>query len=445
MRNYVLDTNILMQDPEAIFKFEEHDVTIPLVVADELDSLKNSRDFETALQAKRANRVLRDFIDEDSRTLPGGGTLHFVAERDTEGFPEFLDVNKTDHVVLQTIRYMEKHSDNPVVLITKDHALAIKAAKYFGIAVEDYRNQQVRLNYTGRREIYVSEEIIAAFYRDGETELPEEVMKANGLYPNTFLVLKALENEQISAIGIFQNGKVHPLSRQDDPMSGVTPLNVGQKFAKEALLTDVDKAPLVMMAGPAGTAKTFLAIAAGLEMIEQEKVRQVLLLRPQAFFDADIGYLPGSEQEKIQPLMRPFVDNLSVLLKMKGMNREEINRTIDSYLEFGLIRAESFTYIRGRSITDSFIIIDEAQNATRSQIIGAITRAGIGSKIVITGDPKQVDTPRLDSFNNGLVFAMDAMKYSPLSYELTFYQSECKRSELAKDAIARLTKGEEDY
>lgn len=438
MKNYVLDTNILMQDSEAIYKFEENDVYIPLVVADELDNLKNHRDSETALQAKRANHVLKDFLKNDDPTLPGGGTLHFVAERELHGFPDWMEKNKPDHIILQTTRYIQNLTNDPTILITNDNALAVKARQYFGIPVEDYRNQQVRLKYTGRETLYVPETVIRDIYVHGEAEIPADIREQYKLFPNTFLVLKALENEQNSAIGIYRDGFVQALRHLDENMSGVTPLNVGQKFAKEALMADIDEAPLVMMAGPAGTAKTFLAIAAGMEMVEQEKVRQVLLLRPQAFFDSDIGYLPGSEQEKIQPLMRPFVDNLSVLLKMKGMNREEINSTIESYLEFGLIRAESFTYIRGRSITDSFIIIDEAQNATRTQIIGAITRAGIGSKIVITGDPKQVDTPRLDSYNNGLVFAMDAMKDSPLSYEITFRQSECKRSALAKDAIDRL-------
>jgi len=196
--------------------------------------------------------------------------------------------------------------------------------------------------------------------------------------------------------------------------------------------------PLSILCGPAGSAKTFLALATGLDWVMSGKVRQVLLLRPQSFFDSEIGFLPGDEQNKIDPLLRPFYDNLALILESIGIMPENIQSEIDKLFETGKLRAESFTYIRGRSITNSFIILDEAQNATRMQIKGAVTRAGVGTKMVLCGDPEQVDNPRLDTHNNGLVFAMNMMKGSPLCCQLTFEKNECRRSSLAEDAIRRM-------
>lgn len=432
-KNYVLDTNVLLQDGEAVYKFQDNNVFLPITVIDELDKLKESRNSEVAYQARRANRILRPLIQ--SPILPGGGRLYFVGEANIPNWPESLEYSKPDHAILRSVLLVQKQfPEETTILITQDNSLAIKASQFFQIPVEDYRNQQIVSHYTGRTELMVPEHDFSEFFSTGTCPVSQDVL----LYPNEFLTLHNGDNPSNTALAYYKDGLAHKLSTEKSSLFGVHPLNAGQKFAKEALLTDIDSAPLVILQGPAGTAKTFLSLAAGLEMLEEGKVSQILLLRPQSFFDSEIGYLPGSEQEKIEPLMRPFHDNLSVLLRGQGYSVHEISSFMERYSASGVIRAESFAYIRGRSIADTFIILDEAQNATRSQIKGAITRAGIGSKIVITGDPQQVDNPILDSYNNGLVYAMESMKNSSLSYALTFFETECKRSPLAKDAISHL-------
>lgn len=432
-KNYVLDTNVLLQDGEAIYKFQDNNVFLPITVVDELDNLKESRNPEVAYQARRANRILRPFVQTSQ--LPNGGHLFFVGEEKVPNWPDALDYSKPDHAILRSVLLVQKQFPNEqTILITQDNSLAIKAYQFFQIPVEDYRNQQIISHYTGRASIVVSSQDIEEFYQTGACPVPSNL----DLYPNEFLILQNNSNPTNTALAVYRNGQAVKLQQEKAPMFGIKPLNMGQQFAKEALLSDIDSAPLVIMQGPAGTAKTFLSLAAGLQMLESGKVGQVLLLRPQSFFDSEIGYLPGSEQDKIEPLMRPFTDNLSVLLRTQGFSQHEVASFVERYSAAGIIRAESFAYIRGRSISDTFIILDEAQNATRSQIKGAITRAGIGSKIVITGDPQQVDNPALNAQNNGLVYAVESMKKSDLSYILTFSEKECKRSPLAKDAISRL-------
>lgn len=214
---------------------------------------------------------------------------------------------------------------------------------------------------------------------------------------------------------------------------------------QEALMASPEEAPLVIVKGMAGTAKTFYSVAVGLEKIfnaEQKEYRKMLISRPNAQFDDDIGFLPGTEQEKISPLMRPIIDNLEQLIdsneEERYKNEDELHSKIDELFKRGIIETEALNFIRGRSFVKTYLIIDEAQNMTPKQVTGIITRAGKGTKVILLGDPKQIDNPYLDERTNGLSYASEHMKGSPLCYQITLSAQECERSELAMDAIQRL-------
>lgn len=240
-----------------------------------------------------------------------------------------------------------------------------------------------------------------------------------------------------------------PLTTLNDRPFGVKARNVGQRFMHEALLLDAQTAPLVLVKGTAGTAKTFYAMAAGLEMVlEQGVYHKILVCRPNAQFDEDIGFLPGNEQEKISPLLRPIIDNLEILFekeddykkdrKEKNNAENDLKNRIDYLFDTGVIIAEAMNFMRGRSIKNTYLVIDEAQNLSPRQVKGIITRVGEGTKVVLLGDPEQIDHPLLDSRTNGLSYAAERMKGSPLCVQLTMLSEECERSALALDAARRM-------
>ena len=226
---------------------------------------------------------------------------------------------------------------------------------------------------------------------------------------------------------------------------GISPRNAGQYFLQEALMQPAEKAPLVIVKGMAGTSKTFYSLAVGLEKLHNHptgEYRRILICRPNAQFDEDIGFLPGDEQEKISPLMRPVIDNLEQLIDSSKEERyqdeEELRDKIDEIFERGIIQTEALNFIRGRSIVKTYLIIDEAQNMTPNQVKGIITRAGEGTKIILLGDPNQIDRSFLDERTNGLSYAAEHMKGSPLCWQITMSAEECERSALAMDALGRL-------
>lgn len=439
-KNYVLDTNVLLADADSIYKFEDNNVYIPMVVIDELDGLKESKDSETAYNARRANCALRMLQREMSSdgcvTLDTGGALIFCpACGSNESLKNGYGLSeKNDHKIISSvIEIRDRNRSVETILVTNDMAMQIKSVMC-GLNVQDYKNQQLECNYTGRKIILdmPSAEIDQLYY---DQQIP---CVYDDCAENQFVLLKTAGDFNKQALAICKDHSFHLIR---NVMTGICtlpniqPKNLGQKYALYALNHDF---PLTILSGPAGTGKTYLSLAVGLQMVMEGKVRQVLLLRPQAFFDSEIGFLPGDEQSKIDPLMRPFYDNLESILELNGYDSDKIQEEITKLFATGKLRAESFAYIRGRNITNSFIILDEAQNATRSQIQGAVTRAGNKSRIVLCGDPEQVDNPRLNSHNNGLVFAMNKMKGSHLCCQVRFEKDECCRSPLAEDATKRM-------
>ena len=265
------------------------------------------------------------------------------------------------------------------------------------------------------------------------------------LQTNQFLVLCADQSTKKTQLARFDGKRIVALKYKKSKPYGVSPRNVGQYFLQEALMASPEEAPLVIVKGMAGTAKTFYSVAVGLEKIfnaEQKEYRKMLISRPNAQFDDDIGFLPGTEQEKISPLMRPIIDNLEQLIdsneEERYKNEEELHSKIDELFKRGIIETEALNFIRGRSFVKTYLIIDEAQNMTPKQVTGIITRAGKGTKVILLGDPKQIDNPYLDERTNGLSYASEHMKGSPLCYQITLSAQECERSELAMDAIQRL-------
>ena len=262
---------------------------------------------------------------------------------------------------------------------------------------------------------------------------------------NQFVIIRSELSEKKTLLGRFNGEKIVALDSLKKEPFGVKPKNVGQRFMQEALMQSAAAAPLVIIKGPAGTAKTFYSLAVGLEKIvnaQEREYRRILVTRPNVQFDADIGFLPGSEQEKIAPFLRPVIDNLEALVDRDENERYrdefELSGKIDELFERGYISTEALNFVRGRTITKTYLIIDEAQNLTPKQAKGVITRAGRGTKLILLGDPEQIDHPFLDERTNGLSYASEKMKGSPLCFQLTMEPGECERSPLASDAAARM-------
>ena len=323
-----------------------------------------------------------------------------------------------------------------------------------GIRAEDFTAEQITdedANYTGRTEAYIPEDMVKTFKKSGV--ICDDVYASDddgvnhkiSFVENEFVILKPDQSSKKTLLGRVKNGKIVPLEYKKSKPYGISPRNVGQYFIQEALMTGADKAPLVIIKGLAGTAKTFYSLAVGMEKVFNNptgEYRRIIVCRPNAQFDDDIGFLPGSEQEKIAPLMRPIIDNLEQILDSDENKRYddeiELADKIDEIFERGIIQTEALNFIRGRSIEKTYLIIDEAQNMTPNQVKGIITRAGKGTKIILLGDPNQIDKPFLDERTNGLSYAAKCMKGSKYCWQITMKQEECERSELATDAINRL-------
>lgn len=454
-KTYVLDTNVLIQAPYALQSFDDNHIVLPIAVLEELDILKTS-DGERGVNARQVIRYLESLRITGSLIegvpLPNGGTLRLevncINVKLPDGFPEY----KSDNRILKTCQGL-KEKLTPVILVTKDILVRIKA-QMMGIEAEDFTAEQAPASgkqYTGRCEAYVSEKKFEGFKKKNlspdDLYLTDEEGQKHPveLVPNQFVIIRADQSGNKTQLGRFNGKKIVPLTYKKKKPYGITPRNVGQYFLQEALMTDADNAPLVIVKGMAGTAKTFYALAVGLNSImelEAPEYRRILICRPNVQFDDDIGFLPGDETEKIAPLLRPAIDNLELLVdqneKERFADERGLSGKVEELFDRGIISAQALNYIRGRSVTKTYLIIDEAQNLTPKQAKGIITRAGVGTKIILLGDPNQIDHPLLDERTNGLSYAAEKMKGSPLCYQITLSTDECERSALALDAIKRM-------
>ena len=462
IKTYVIDTNVLIQAPYALHRFEENQVILPVVVLEELDHLKKA-DGEKGANARAAIRILENLRQKGDLlsgvALENGGSLRVEKNFVDVELPPDLPDEKMDNRILKVCLGLKRQAEaasgqeQTVVLVTKDILLRIKA-QIIGIRAEDFAAEQVSgrdEQYTGRAEAYVPEEQLKDFKKKGiPAQALYQVDEAGNtsqvfLEENQFVVLKGDQSAKKTLLGRMQGGRVVPLTYKKSKPYGVSPRNAGQYFLQEALMQPASQAPLVIVKGAAGTAKTFYALAVGLEKVLNNptgEYRRIMVSRPNAQFDADIGFLPGAEQEKISPLMRPVIDNLEQLVDSNDETRYEDERElkgkIDEIFDRGLIQAEALNFIRGRSIVKTYLMIDEAQNMTPGQVKGIITRAGEGTKIILLGDPGQIDRPFLDERTNGLSYAAEHMKGSPLCWQITMNGKECERSALAMDGGKRL-------
>ncbi len=477
-KTYVLDSSVLLQSPYAVFAFDEHDVVLPDVVLEEIDANK-SRNDDAGGSAREVARLLESLRAKGSLTngveLPGGGSLRVETHSwgQLDRMPAFWNRRQNDYRVIEVACGLsggdswDHDSSVPkaenVILVTNDINMRVRA-NVAGITAEVYRSDSVDVDkpYTGRRSLFASQEDINAlmkgYMKPGEfAVLCEDDESMPELVPNEYLTLKSVDSAS-SALAYYDGRHIHSLQKRK--AYDVAPKNAGQQFAMHAMMAPADKIPLCIIQGGAGTAKTFLSLACGLESVlgSDTQYRRILVVRPNVKFDETLGFLKGGEAEKIGPLIRPIMDNLDQLTAVyaepsypqgkKGKKPWGADESLDkiaapnSYaqdlFDSGKIVAQAMEYMRGRSITDTYIILDEAQNMTPLQAFGIISRAGYGTKIILVGDPDQIDNPALDAGTNGLSWAAQRMKGSPLCAQIRFDESECVRSPLAKEAIVRL-------
>jgi PhoH-like ATPase len=429
---YVLDTNVLLYDPQALNKFDDNSIVIPITVIEEIDRFKKDMN-ETGRNARQVSRLMDSFRQEGSLAqglpLENGGSLkiEICEEQVMKRLPPELREDRGDNRILAVaVDLKETEKDVPVILVTKDVNLRIKADA-LGLTAEDYESDKVAIDelYTGVANLEVGADMVDRFYSQGWLEID------NGLLPNQFVTLTEAANRTHSAIGRFDH-----VTRRVVPVKGVDkegvwslfPRNREQSFALDALLDDDIK--IVTLVGKAGTGKTLLAIAAGLQKTAEENVfNRLLVSRPVFPMGRDLGFLPGELEEKLSPWMQPIFDNVELLLSGHEGERRH-SKGYKELMAMGILEIEPLTYIRGRSIPNQFMIVDEAQNLTPHEIKTIVTRAGEGTKIVLTGDPYQIDNPYVDAESNGLTYVVERLKGEKISGHILMTKGE--RSELAE-------------
>ncbi len=411
-KTFILDTNVLLLDPLAINKFgPKNKVFIPLTVIEELDRFKKDQN-ENGRNARYFSRLIDGFRAAGSLfngiELENGGTLQVSVIKEYKGqATSGLKLDLNDNLILASAMQLKEAGDN-VTLITKDINLRLKADAV-NIHAEDYETTDVTVDelYSGQRVVNFDLEKIEEFEKERFLKL--EVGDIPGIYPNEYLILVDKNNPFKKVLGRFhaKKGGIVPLIKPKEGVWGIHPKNIEQQFALDALLNN--EINLVSLVGKAGTGKTLLAIAAGLECaITKQNYSRVLVSRPIVPMGRDLGYLPGDINEKLGPWMQPIFDNIDFLFGNQRARNEMT--TWDELINQGLLHVEPLTYIRGRSLPQQYMIVDESQNLTPHEIKTIITRAGEGTKIVLTGDSEQIDNPYLDALNNGLVYTIDRLK-----------------------------------
>lgn len=456
-KNYVLDTNVILNDPKCIFSFEDNNVYIPITVVEELDKFKKENN-ELGRNARKFARTIDGLINVSNSVSNGlklnsdEGLLYIVVIDNglLNKLPIEIRENKPDNKILAVAYEIHKKNKTiPTIFVSKDINLRIKSAS-IGVPAEDYEHDKVVSDelYTGTTEVIVPSDMIDRFYKD--KGLTSEIFFQ--FNPNTYITLISETNQQHTALCKYngKNRKIIPLKTVPrEGIWGINPKNREQHFAMDALLDDDIK--LVTMSGKAGTGKTLVALACGLVKVWDEGLYNKLLVsRPIMPMGKDIGFLPGNIEEKLNPWMQPVFDNLDFLLS--GYNKNEVVSTgktkknvitneknsgklskgYKELFELGVLQIEPLTFIRGRSIPYQYMLTDECQNCSAHEIKTILTRIGECSKIILSGDPQQIDNPYLDSSSNGLSYVVEKMKGENISAHVTFIKGE--RSELAEIA-----------
>jgi len=429
-KTYVIDTSVFLSDANALYRFKNNDILIPIKVLEEVDKHKKRQDsvgFNARLIIKHLDSLrVKGSLAKGIRLGKGMGILRVA--KASKSLPKDLDFSVPDHQIISVAFHESQENEKrKVIVVSRDINMRV-IADSLGLPSEDYETNSIVEDkdkvYEGFAEILVDDEFIERFYEGEEMSLDPASVKQK-LYPNQFILLISSSNPKKSAICRFLEFK-SPLKRinvKDYSKSwGVVPRNKEQTFAYDLLFDD--SVPLISLIGRAGSGKTLMAIAAGLEQclgFDERKYKKIVVSRPVQPMGKDIGFLPGSMEEKMLPWLMPIHDNLEFILGNKSQ--------IKSYFEKGLIEVEALTYIRGRSISNAFIIIDEAQNLTAHEVKTIITRVGEGTKIILTGDIEQIDNIYTNETSNGLTYAIEKFKNSELVGHITFKKGE--RSKIA--------------
>jgi PhoH-like ATPase len=462
-KNFILDTNVLLHDPLAYSKFGDNDVIIPIYVIEEIDTFKRELT-ERGRNAREVGRILDRFRDRgnlgEGVSLEHGGTLRvaFMPDKWSEKVDsKFLHTEKKDNFILAVaLELQEQEPDRESILITKDTNLRVRA-DVLGLDAENYEEHDVSIQelYPGACETTVPARLINKLHADGRlmfdgSDYPpvrsSDADQSPGgqmarYYPNEFVLLKDEEGSGQTFLARvasdYERGeqvRVEPLDSLKANAWGIEPRNMEQAFAMDALLNDdID---LVTLVGKAGTGKTLLSIAAGLRKVtDEQKFQKLVVSRPIFPMGKDIGYLPGTLEEKLAPWMQPIFDNVEYLMGLSRADKRA-GRGADELQDMGIIEVEPLTYIRGRSLPDQFMIVDEAQNLTPHEVKTVLTRVGENTKIILTGDPYQIDNPYIDSESNGLTHVVERFRDEPSAATITLFEGERSRlAELAANLL----------
>lgn len=429
---FVLDTSVILHDHNSINNFEEHDVAIPITVLEELDNFKIGndtknfacREFIRILDKLSKNQTLLDWVPLNGSDKKGKFKIIMQNENSDVDAEKIFGRNKNDHKILNAaLTLREQEPGRNVILVSKDINLRLKA-KALNLPAEDYETGKIKeesTDYSGQTVIEnVDPEIIQELYKNNETtniEILGEKKVNNGFY--------ILKNDKNSILCFFNPIKQVIERVEKQYVYGIKPKNAEQTFALHALLNDNIK--LVTLQGVAGTGKTLLALASALE--QSNRYHQIILARPIVpLSNKDIGFLPGSAEDKVNPYMQPLFDNLSFIKNQFGEN-EKKTKKIQEMEEDGKLKISALAFIRGRSLSNVIFIVDEAQNLTPHEVKTIITRAGENTKIIFTGDVHQIDTPYLDEQSNGMSYIIDRLKGNELFAHILLEKGE--RSELA--------------
>jgi PhoH-like ATPase len=428
-KNYVLDTNVLLHDPHAIFRFEDNNVIIPIYAIEEVDQFKREGS-ERGRNARLIARLLDELREKGGALANGvpldsGGMLRVAVPHKPLQLASAVDKAAMDSAILQTaFDVRENDAGRPTIFVSMDTNLRIRADA-LGMVAQTYENTRVEVERvtSGVVEMDVDPRDIDNFFREGAI-----TPKENGFAPNVSILLRNASNPSHTALGRFDAAKkqVMTLRTPREGVMGVRPRNKEQSFALDLLLDESIR--MVTLVGKAGTGKTLLALAAGLKRTVDDGIyTRMLVSRPVMPLGRDIGFLPGDVDEKLNPWMQPIFDNLEFLFSTGSRKGP---RAYAELLESGQIQVEPLTYIRGRSLPQQFIIVDEAQNLTPHEVKTIITRSGDGTKIVLTGDPGQIDNPYVDSASNGLTVAAERFRGEKLAGHIVLAKGE--RSDLAE-------------
>ncbi len=434
-KNYVLDTSVCLTDADVLFKFDNHDIFLPLKVLEEIDGHKKRQD-SVGTNARKFIRILDEFrakgtLEKGIRISKGKGILKVVSFADLKEiiFPADLDLRHPDHMIIATAKTIQSTANSrKTIVVSRDINMRV-ICDSVGIPAEDYISENAVKSseelYTGFVVQPFDDEIIDRFYAGEDIMIDEDELQ-EPLHPNQYVMMVSNANDKKSALAKFRS-HYEPLKKvvhRKLPDWKIDARNKEQAFAIDMLMDPEVK--IVSLVGRAGSGKTLLAIAAGLQQTiglraDENRYSRLIVSRPVQPLGKDIGFLPGTMEEKMLPWLMPIQDNLKFLMGDRT--------SLEMYMEKGKIEIEALTYIRGRSISNAFIVIDEAQNLTKHEIKTIITRIGEGTKIVLTGDVEQIDNVYVNETSNGLAHAVEKFKEYHISGHMTFKKGE--RSELA--------------